>query len=750
MAERYDREAEGAEEASIPSVSASPDSADLVVLGRDENAVPEVVGKRQARHFPSAGLELLAVAVLFGVVSLAAWLTQPPISLQGGTGWDGLHYFNAANLFAEGNLTVQGEAPYVFRIGTSILASLLPGTDMIANFRWVNVAGNLLLVLLFAAWLRQYIGRWQLRALLNLLFVTNWVAPVRFVFFYPVWTDTWFMLCMLGGLIAIHRMGKRIDWLLTATVAALSFAGVIFRESGFILPLALLGRNILDFNWKRLGADLIPLLAAGAGYWLTHAIATASNEYPIADITVGWAYDKPLAFYVHGWFIAFGPVLVVLLFLWRDAAAFLGRYKFQAAYLLLAAALGWLGGTDTERLLMWGAPVVYVLLGVVIERNLPLLASVPLLAVLTVTQFVTQRIIWVLPDYPNAYPHTTMLLTPVGNEFPYLDVYSLHSPREITRNSLVQYLALAALLLLWLGYRRWSLERGGKRLHIGVQAAFWIAVIPSMALGWYTLNREYIEPRVMLTEQARWDLGLAVSGSRGIDFIDDQVYIANYDAGTVVRFDPSAEAAQPFTPTVPLGHPGDVKEGPDGLIYVLDNDNPVPPLRVLQPDGQWVEDIQLQDKSDIAIGLDFDSRDNMYVADMRGGTILKYRPDGGAPADAMQPPGRGFNNVAGLLVNDPFVYAAEPSAKKVHQFGLDGRYMRSFDLKCGPLYMAVSGDWLAVTCDSRIVFVNTQTGEQRPAVYPDPPGPLMGITYGPDGRLYVMSGLSLVAYDVSR
>jgi hypothetical protein len=348
----------------------------------------------------------------------------------------------------------------VYRPGVPLLAALLPGEDTIFKFGALNLFAAALSVALFVVWLRLFVGTLWVRAALVALFVTMWHGWARYVFFHPVHVDPWFIVCLLGGLILIHRLGReRTDPGLISALSAIAFAGVLFREAALVLPAALLTRDVLRPRLPRLALDLVPLAAGLAALWLARSPggpfgARQSHPYDFVDVAVTWLYDKPFPTYAHAWFIAFGPVLVLTLVFWRDVLAFLGRNPYMATVLGLFSVAGWVGGTDTERLLYWSFPGVYAALGVVIERHAVVLASVPLAALLIAAQAVSQRMFWTLPDYPGDFPRAPMLLTPLGSTFPHLDVYSWHPPREVSAVSLAQYLALTLVLCGWLAYRR--------------------------------------------------------------------------------------------------------------------------------------------------------------------------------------------------------------------------------------------------------------------------------------------------------
>ena len=402
---------------------------------------------------------MLAGLALFVVVALASWAAQNPISHNGGKGWDGVEYYAMAEQIARG-LPLEARAPQVYRPGVPLLVALLPGDDIIVKFGLVNLFAAGASVALFVVWVRLFVGLWWVRALLVVLFVTMWHGWTRYVFFHPVHVDPWFVVCLLGGLIVVHRLGReRTDIRLIVALSAITFAGVLFREAALVLPAALLTRDVLGLRVRRLALDLVPLAAGVAALWLARWPggpfgARQSHPYDFVDVAVTWLYDKPFPTYVHAWFIAFGPVLVLAIVFRRDALRYVGRWPYMRTVLGTFAVAGWVGGTDTERLVYWSFPVVYVVLGAVIERNVGVLASVPLAGLLVAGQAIAQRLFWTLPDYPGDYPRAPVLLTPLGSMFPHLDLYSWHPPREVSAVSLAQYLGLALVLAGWLAYRR--------------------------------------------------------------------------------------------------------------------------------------------------------------------------------------------------------------------------------------------------------------------------------------------------------
>ncbi|MCE5241340.1 hypothetical protein LLH23_22985 [bacterium] len=413
--------------------------------------------------------EWVVVLAVFALTSMAGALWQKPVSFNLGRGWDGTAYYEVAAAFAAGRLPHTG-APFCYRLGTPFLAAVVSPGDLMRGFRAVNLAANVLLVPLLLWWLRDCGLRWPARALAAVLFITMWHGPIRFAVFYPVHVDPWAVVFLLAGLLLIGGQPRPVTGTRLALLCFISGVGVIFREIVLAAPLAaLLADNPLALDrgalWgvrlvrpPRLAAAL-PLVCGLAGIALTHALATGNGGYSFVRTVGSWIYSKSLAMYVLGWFIAFGPVLALVLYRARDVASFLGRHQALLAYLVAFAVLGWIGGTDTERILYWSMPVVYVLVGLAVQDWGTLRGSVPLVVLLGLAQGLAQRLLWLIPDFPTDLPHRLPIHTPPGSQVPYFDLYSVHGDKLVEVIALAQYMALTGVIVVWLRWR--DLKRQG-------------------------------------------------------------------------------------------------------------------------------------------------------------------------------------------------------------------------------------------------------------------------------------------------
>jgi len=424
--------------------------------------------------------ELLIILVAFLLVNAASQAFQMPVSLNGGRGWDGVEYYSMAEQLAEGKLPAAA-APYVYRVGTPFLASLFFKNDLLLGFKVINIVGNLITVILLTLWLRLYLPDWRIRAFLVCIFMAQWHGPVRCVYWHPVYTEPWSLAFLLMGLLGIQQAATKPEFGKVGCLAFISFLGVAFREVCLIMPIALLFAT----NPVRAAAPLaesdqptvsqmirrvptaffFPLAIALLSWFAVLYLVTPTSNYSYIKRAVSWGYNQSLALYVHSWFVAYGPIVVLLLYNWRRTGSFLWTNQFMLVYLIGIAVLAWISGTDTVKFLFWAMPVFYLLVGRAIEDNKELL-TLPLIVVLVLSQLISERVFWPIPDYPNEYSGGLILFTLIGSKIQYLDLLPSHGSRGIQIFSFLQYLAFSTLILAWF-YRRHRIVRN-LRLSPGV------------------------------------------------------------------------------------------------------------------------------------------------------------------------------------------------------------------------------------------------------------------------------------------
>jgi len=418
--------------------------------------------------------EIAVAVLLFLLVGGVTALTQPPVTFNSGKGWDGVSYYAMADQFRAG-VRPDADAPFVHRPGTPFLASLVPGSDRIAAFRAVNVAGSLLATLLLLYWLSHFLRERWLRLALVALFLIPWHAPARFTFFYPVYTDPWLFVFLLLGWIAIKRYEDDPGPGPLARLGATTAVGVVFRETVLLIPLAFLYSSVRRSlasgdrfaflqmpvpalagpRYRRL---FIPLLLGLAASFAVHRLTSDRGPYSSAEWALIWGTEKSAVLWLEGIFLAFGPVVVIPVVFWRTLVPFFRENRALAASFFALAALSYFAGSDTERILYWAMPIVCLAIGLSVQERPAVFRSLPLVLLLAVSQGVSQRLFWTTPDYPNDFVTPPPVLTPPTSRCQYFDLYSYHGTVSLQGVSLVQYGALALLIGLWLVKRESSLR----------------------------------------------------------------------------------------------------------------------------------------------------------------------------------------------------------------------------------------------------------------------------------------------------
>ncbi len=418
-------------------------------------------------------LAWLALLLLVLGAALLSWKIQAPISLEGGRGWDGVDYVGMATQLSRGERP-QAHAPFVYRVGAPALAGWLDPADPLRGFRLLNGALVLALPLLLFGWLgNPSLGlrpawRWGAAA----LFALQWHAPLRLVPFYPAHVDPLFWLFWLLALLGLER-GRRVGE--SARAAGWTLFALLALPVREVLLLPLLAQVVQGaplpwgagsgrawIRWLRQEMPrlrLLPVLAGVVVFLAIRSWAAPVDTYGFAKTALLWLWLKSLPQLLHGFAQAVGPGVLVFLLLrakWRSARLSLADLAGRPDWLLILAAvlaLGWVGGSDTERLLFWAAPFWLGLAARAGQELLPRMrkgASLWAWAIcLAVLQAISQRLFWLIPDHPGSETLVLPLLTPPSSTGRYLDLWSQHAQPEVAVLSLFQYVMVVVVGLWW-------------------------------------------------------------------------------------------------------------------------------------------------------------------------------------------------------------------------------------------------------------------------------------------------------------
>jgi hypothetical protein len=403
--------------------------------------------------------DLLVASIIFLLLNLLFSRFQPQITYNNGLEWDGVYYAKITQDFANG-LRPQTDLPAVNRIGVPFLASLLDG-DVVTSWRFLNFIANIFIFILLYAFLSLHFRQQWLRLILILAFLLPFHSLVRRVWWAPVSTDHWDKVFLIAGLIIMDRL-KAHGWRVSSTIilSIVTFIGVFFREVVIVLPFAaLFVHNPVNFDSERLRAHSItlppalsvaPILSGILGLLLVKTIViVAPSQNPVfLRYMVDWLWNKSLPDYVLAWFIAFGPILILPIYDWKNSIRYLIDHQYLLVYLVAVSVLGWTGGSATYRYLLWAQPVVFVLVGLAVLRNIPSFRqNWPFVLLLCITYMISQRVFWTLPDFPGGESSPLVFLTPLTSNPAVPDIIGLGS-RRVNALSLASYLLLSAVLIL--------------------------------------------------------------------------------------------------------------------------------------------------------------------------------------------------------------------------------------------------------------------------------------------------------------
>jgi hypothetical protein len=293
-------------------------------------------------------------------------------------------------------------------------------------------------------------------------YALHWLTPLRHVWWYPTSVDPPAMCAMVAALLLTHR-----PW----PFVAVCLAGAFIRETMLVVPAGLVAGQLwreraatgIPDAWRRLQhnpvrrsaiAGVFACLLATA---VTRLVVTPTTDYWMLDSALYWAYEKPLPRYLLAWFITFGPALVLLALGLRVVRDFLASHPELAAMLVFVVILAWIGGTDTERFLLWGSPIVLVLIGKAAETIDWRSVRAPAVLLLA-GQAINGRWFVTTPDHVlNEVPRHWPLLTPLFAERSAL-LFSETPDRMMSAVALAQYTVLMGVLFVWFRWRDTSLR----------------------------------------------------------------------------------------------------------------------------------------------------------------------------------------------------------------------------------------------------------------------------------------------------
>ena len=357
----------------------------------------------------TAGRLVYAFAIVAVLCTSAyAFRTQQVSMLRYG---DGDEYLTASEQIAEGRPQTT-ESPAIYRVALPwVVAKLFP-TDIPHGYRVLNTIAGGAATLLLVVWLEEFGIGAVMQAVIVLMFVASWLAPVRFVAFYPLYVDPPFIVLALLGLILIHRIRGRWSWPRILALTLVCLLGTLCRETMLFVACACaavnirLPRRVPSPTDVPLVARCLPLAAWVIAIAVTRMLPFHPRySFSLFGNALFLFHTKPLFTLPLAAFFTMGPVLTLALYDWRESSRLLGEHFYLVVYTLGCLAAGYVGGHETERYWLWASPIAYVLIAQAMVRHKDaLLHRASVFVVLVLAQAISERIFWPIPDPGSGVP----------------------------------------------------------------------------------------------------------------------------------------------------------------------------------------------------------------------------------------------------------------------------------------------------------------------------------------------------------
>ena len=423
--------------------------------------------------------EIVFISIIFFIVCFI-YKGQQRITLNEGKGWDGIYYYSITEQIQNGANPVVGEMPFIRRLGTPFLIvrfTEVTGINILDSALYVNLTGIFITVLLLFLWLKKFFKEFWICGLLSFLFMITWYAPVRFSFYVPLTSDSWGAVWFIAAMLVLDSIRKSyvqkqnrafIAYILLYSIIVA--VGNLFRESNAVLAILpfFIYNPFNDLKWSSknmTGLDLpsfFKRIFQKYFVWQTlllftpvffivlsnifinkHIAVSELNVYSYFENILTCLYTKTLPEYILGILIALGPFVLLTPFYTGQYKSIFSEKQELFALLIIALLFGYIGGTDTERiLLMSGFPVLLIIIGESI-RGIFYSSQRWWFYVLCVLQSIAFRFFWNLPDHTVKSGHTPVpFFGLMSIHVKYLYLYSHFSNYIINTILLAEYLFL--------------------------------------------------------------------------------------------------------------------------------------------------------------------------------------------------------------------------------------------------------------------------------------------------------------------
>lgn len=431
-------------------------------------------------------VEFIIVNLLI-VFTAILYNNQERIKINDGKGWDGSSYYAITEKIMDDVEPLSGEYPFIYRVGFPCLVACVTNytnLNILDSAYYINLTGVIILTNLLYAWLLYFIKNYKIRLVIILMFLFTWHAPLRIIKFYPmltdIWGSVWLLLCFhLIYKIKHYSTNKRRLYAFVIIFSIIVAIGTLFRESNLAIALGLLfifnplsynksvfdsPKSMLNYIQKMIHKykTLMPvffifpfIFALIIKYIVTKNFITEHTiGYAYFDSLIRWIYTRSLPEFLTATCISYGVFgLLIPYFIWKHRSILWERQEI-AFLLFVFTVLGYVGGTDTERILYMSTfPIVFVFIGLGIEKMYNS-EQRWWLWILLLINTLPARVFWYIPNTPSVTNNTPYpIFTLLGTDFQYLYLYSHHGNWLLNLLLLIEFLILAFLSIFIIHYK---------------------------------------------------------------------------------------------------------------------------------------------------------------------------------------------------------------------------------------------------------------------------------------------------------
>jgi len=412
------------------------------------------------RGSPALILLLLFILMTFYVS------TQNIISINNGIAWDAEVYYSMSSQFVNGETSITGIEPFIYRIGTTYIVAKLFPQNLVQGYLFYNLTIGFLTILLFYFFLRLFINHQIILLFFLVAYIINPLGVLRFTLLYPINTDpSAIFLSLLILYISVYF--NQLNWIITLLLTLLSLIGVFFREIVFLAPLSAMLSYLISVFFKKQLLDFsqviyrtIPVLASMIGFALSHRMVEVyPSEYSFYSQAISYIQfnlQNPSQ-YIAAILMTIGPIILLPIVLYRYISY---KQVTLIIYMFGILVLSFIGGMHIDRFIFWGEIVYIPLIAIVVYHFHTNTNSIRekflLFFPVFVAQLLAHRAFVPIPDMQSLNlfgPIITdniqfILFTPYGEKISAIYTYASTMSQALRWQIMFQYFILFAYLVL--------------------------------------------------------------------------------------------------------------------------------------------------------------------------------------------------------------------------------------------------------------------------------------------------------------